>query len=118
MHGKLSSPSRFQLDPMTSLSNIVKVAAVQAAPVSFDLDKSLDKLSKLTAEAAHAGAELVVFPYFTVLCLFYKRTTEKYSVKDFYRHTHGATHLTLPSVPESLVVRYPTRRYLFLPFRV
>ncbi|KAI0024801.1 carbon-nitrogen hydrolase [Xylariomycetidae sp. FL0641] len=40
----------------------VKVAAVQAAPVSFDLDKSLGKLTKLTAEAAENGADLVVFP--------------------------------------------------------
>ena len=48
---------------MALLSKVVKVAAVQAAPVCFDLDKSLDKLDKLTAEAAHAGADLVVFPY-------------------------------------------------------
>lgn len=41
---------------------IVKIAAVQAAPVSFDLDKSLIKLSDLTAEASLAGADLVVFP--------------------------------------------------------
>jgi nitrilase len=41
---------------------IVKVAAVQAAPISFDLDKSLIKLSGLTAEASQAGADLVVFP--------------------------------------------------------
>lgn len=40
----------------------LKVAAVQAAPVSFDLNRSLDKLEKLTAEAAQAGADLVVFP--------------------------------------------------------
>ncbi|KAI8214768.1 Bifunctional nitrilase/nitrile hydratase NIT4 [Colletotrichum sp. SAR 10_77] len=47
---------------MASTCPIVKVAAVQAAPVSFDLEKSLEKLSKLTAEAAAAGADLVVFP--------------------------------------------------------
>ncbi|CAJ2510179.1 Uu.00g060790.m01.CDS01 [Anthostomella pinea] len=41
---------------------VVKVAAVQAAPVSFDLDKSLEKLTTLTAEAANGGADLVVFP--------------------------------------------------------
>lgn len=40
----------------------VKVAAVQAAPVSFNLLASLQKLEKLTAEAASQGAELVVFP--------------------------------------------------------
>lgn len=40
----------------------LKVAAVQAAPVSFDLESSLAKLQKLASEAALAGAELVVFP--------------------------------------------------------
>lgn len=45
-----------------SLGKIVKVAAVQAAPVSFDLEKSLEKLKKLTAEAAKEGADLIVFP--------------------------------------------------------
>ncbi|KAI1326387.1 carbon-nitrogen hydrolase [Xylariaceae sp. FL0255] len=40
----------------------VKVAAVQAAPASFDLEKSLEKLTVLTAEAAAGGADLVVFP--------------------------------------------------------
>jgi nitrilase len=44
-------------------SKIVKVAAVQAAPVSFDLEKSLEKVAKFTAEAAGSGADLVVFPY-------------------------------------------------------
>jgi predicted amidohydrolase len=40
----------------------VKIAAVQAAPVSFDLAASITKLENLTQEAANAGAELVVFP--------------------------------------------------------
>lgn len=40
----------------------VKVAAVQAAPVSFDLQKSLEKLEKLAEEAASNGAQIVVFP--------------------------------------------------------
>lgn len=41
---------------------IVKVAAVQAAPVSFDLVESLKKLSKLACEAASNGARIVAFP--------------------------------------------------------
>ncbi|KAI0166167.1 carbon-nitrogen hydrolase [Xylariaceae sp. FL1272] len=45
-----------------SRDRTVRVAAVQAAPVSFDLEKSLEKLLTLTAEAAQEGAELVVFP--------------------------------------------------------
>lgn len=41
----------------------IKVAAVQTAPVAFDLEKSIEKISRFTAEAAKAGAHLVVFPY-------------------------------------------------------
>jgi nitrilase len=44
-------------------SNMIKVAAVQAAPVAFDLAKSITKIAELTAEAAASGAHLVVFPY-------------------------------------------------------
>jgi nitrilase len=40
----------------------VTVACVQAEPVVFDRDATLDKLAQLTSEAAGAGAELVVFP--------------------------------------------------------
>lgn len=41
---------------------IVKVAAVQAAPVYLDLEASLDKARRLIAEAASTGARIVVFP--------------------------------------------------------
>ena len=40
----------------------VKVACVQAEPVILDLERTLDKLEELVAEAAGNGAELVVFP--------------------------------------------------------
>jgi hypothetical protein len=53
------------LNPLnTRMSKLrtLKVAAIQASPVSFDLQLSLEKLKKLTAEAALTGAELVVFP--------------------------------------------------------
>jgi nitrilase len=40
----------------------VTVACVQAEPVVLDLERTLDKLERLAAEAADAGAELVVFP--------------------------------------------------------
>jgi predicted amidohydrolase len=48
------------MSPQTQRS--VKVAAIQAAPVAFDLTASLEKVAVLTAEAASNGAELVVFP--------------------------------------------------------
>lgn len=41
---------------------VVRVALVQAAPVAFDLDKTLDKLQSLTSDAARQGAQLVLFP--------------------------------------------------------
>ena len=40
---------------------VVRVAAVQAAPVFLDLDATLDKVESLVADAAAQGAELVVF---------------------------------------------------------
>ena len=38
------------------------VACVQAEPVVLDRERTIDKLAALTAEAAQAGARLVVFP--------------------------------------------------------
>jgi nitrilase len=43
-------------------SSKVRAAVVQAAPVMFDTERSLQKLTDLTADAAKLGAELVVFP--------------------------------------------------------
>ncbi len=40
----------------------VKVAVVQAAPVLFDREETIEKVCQLTAEAAAAGAQLVLFP--------------------------------------------------------
>jgi nitrilase len=40
----------------------VKVACAQVEPVVLDREATLDKLEQVAAEAAHAGAELVVFP--------------------------------------------------------
>jgi nitrilase len=42
--------------------NRVRVACVQAEPVVLDLERTLDKLEALAAEAARGGAGLVVFP--------------------------------------------------------
>ncbi|KAL9069966.1 MAG: hypothetical protein Q9161_005139 [Pseudevernia consocians] len=45
---------------MSRTLETVKVAAVQAAPVAFDLPKSLEKVAHFAAEAAKAGADLLV----------------------------------------------------------
>lgn len=39
-----------------------RAAVVQAAPVAFDLEATLEKAGRLVGEAAATGAELVVFP--------------------------------------------------------
>src|SRR5436853_7545584 len=40
----------------------VCAAVVQAAPVAFDRERTLEKVRTLTAEAASQGAQIVVFP--------------------------------------------------------
>ena len=44
------------------MESTVRVAVVQAAPVMFDTQRSLQKLAGFTADAAKLGAGLVVFP--------------------------------------------------------
>ena len=46
----------------------VHAAVVQAAPVAFDLEKTLDKVERLLCEAVATGAGLVVFPEAFVSC--------------------------------------------------
>jgi len=42
--------------------SIVRVALVQAAPVAFDRDRTLEKTRELAADASCQGARLIVFP--------------------------------------------------------
>ncbi|MDQ2934623.1 MAG: nitrilase [Chloroflexota bacterium] len=44
------------------MSRVVRATVVQAAPVAFDREQTLDRVEHLTAEAAADRAELVVFP--------------------------------------------------------
>jgi predicted amidohydrolase len=46
----------------------VRAAVVQAAPIAFDLEKTLDKAERLLSEAAATGAGLVIFPEAFVSC--------------------------------------------------
>lgn len=46
----------------------VRAAVVQAAPVAFDLEKTLEKTDRLLAEAADADVELAVLPEAFVSC--------------------------------------------------
>src|SRR5919108_1550 len=46
----------------------VNAAVVQAAPVAFDIEATLAKVERLTAECAGGGADLVVFPEAFVSC--------------------------------------------------
>jgi nitrilase len=46
----------------------VSAAVVQAAPVAFDLEATVAKVERLTADAAAGGAGLVVFPEAFVSC--------------------------------------------------
>ena len=47
---------------MRDLKSTCRVAVVQATPVMFNKDKSLDKALRLIDECAQGGAELIVFP--------------------------------------------------------
>jgi nitrilase len=42
--------------------DVVRAAVVQAAPVAFDADRTLERVADLTGAAARGGAQLVVFP--------------------------------------------------------
>ncbi|MCK5004799.1 MAG: carbon-nitrogen hydrolase family protein [Candidatus Aminicenantes bacterium] len=47
---------------MTNRSASVKVAVVQAAPVMFNLEKTIEKVCELIGESATNGAEFILFP--------------------------------------------------------
>jgi len=47
---------------MTTHSQVIGAAVVQAAPIAFDRERTLEKVRALTGDAASQGAQLVVFP--------------------------------------------------------
>src|SRR5262249_60207044 len=44
------------------MNECVNVAVVQASPVVFDRDRTLDKVHALASDAARQGARIVLFP--------------------------------------------------------
>lgn len=50
------------LAPAAERRGIVRASVVQAAPVAFEREATLDRVESLTSRAAGDGAELVVFP--------------------------------------------------------
>src|SRR5215471_10652600 len=57
----MRSPDSIEEAPQSVLRRF-KVAVIQASPVVFDRDRTLQKVSVLTGEAARKGAQLVLFP--------------------------------------------------------
>ncbi len=49
-------------DGKSATPESVRVAVVQAAPVMYDVRRSIQKLADITADAARSGSRLVVFP--------------------------------------------------------
>jgi nitrilase len=49
-------------EPLAARRRAVRAAVVQAAPVAFDRQATLDRVASLTTRAASDGAQLVVFP--------------------------------------------------------
>lgn len=47
---------------MSQKKSKLKAAVVQAAPILFDRDATIEKICRLTEEAAAAGAQLILFP--------------------------------------------------------
>ena len=68
----------------------MRAAVVQAAPVAFDVDVTLDKVEQLAAEA---DADLVVFPEAFVSC--YPRG---YAFGAVRRHAHGRGSRVVPAL--------------------
>ncbi len=49
-------------------NTVVRAAVVQAAPVAFDVEATLEKVDRLTGESAAGGSDLVLFPEAFVSC--------------------------------------------------
>ena len=61
-------------DFLKDLKSVCKVAVVQAAPVLFDKDASIDKTIALISEAGKKKADIIVFPELFIPCYPYGMT--------------------------------------------
>jgi nitrilase len=99
------SPDALLSPHWRQIMTTVRAAVVQAAPVAFDLEASLDKLERLAREAAEQGAQLALFPEaflsayprgLTFGAAVGSRTPE--GRNDYLRYWHSAVDVPGPAV--------------------
>jgi predicted amidohydrolase len=86
------------------MARTVKVAAVQAAPVGYDLSGTLDKVKRLVQEAKQGGAQLVVLP--EALLSAYPRHTGGYYVgsRSEEQREWFARYVRVGAVPPGMIL--------------
>ena len=62
---------------MKDIRKHLKVALVQATPVMFDKDATIDKVCRQIREAGSNGAELIVFPEYSTQGLNTKKVADR-----------------------------------------
>jgi nitrilase len=110
--------SAAQQDSHSSVQ-LVNVAVVQAAPVAFNRERTLEKVHTLTREAARKGAQLVLFPEAFVSA--YPRGLDFGAVvggrseegrEDFRRYWESSVDVPGPAVDE--LARAADRNHIYL----
>ncbi|GAC1658174.1 MAG: carbon-nitrogen hydrolase family protein [Gemmatimonadaceae bacterium] len=99
----------------------VKVAVIQAAPVAFDRERTLEKVDALAHEAAGQGAQLVLFPEAFVSAyprgLDFGAVVGSRSEKgrdDFRRYWESSVDVPGPAVEELCRIARSNRIYLVI----
>ena len=101
------------------MSETVRIAVIQTAPVIFDKDATIDKIARLVPEAASRGAKLVVFPEAFIPCYprgmsfgsnVGKRTLE--GRKDFRRYYENS--ISVPGPDSDRLARIAADSEVFL----
>ncbi len=101
------------------MSETVRVAVMQAAPVIFNKDATIEKMARLVPDAAKAGAKLVIFPEAFIPCYprgmnfgsnVGKRTDE--GRKDFRRYYENSVSLPGPDADRIAAIAAENEVYL------